>query len=64
MSAPLEIRIKRVKKRDGVPKEHVQRVINNQMLQNKKEKLSDFVIYNDEKKLILPQIIEILKILQ
>ena len=64
VSAPLEIRIKRVKKRDGVPKEHVQRVINNQMLQNKKEKLSDFVIYNDEKKLILPQIIEILKILQ
>ena len=64
VAAPLEIRIKRVKKRDGVSEEHVQRVINNQMLQNKKEKLSDFVIYNDEKKLILPQIIEILKILQ
>ena len=64
VSAPLDIRIKRVKKRDGVSEEHVQRVINNQMLQYKKEKLSDFVIYNDEKKLILPQIIEILKILQ
>ena len=64
VSAPLDIRIKRVKKRDGVSEEHVQRVINNQMLQSKKEKLSDFVIYNDEKKLILPQIIEILKILQ
>lgn len=64
VSAPLDIRIKRVKKRDGVSEEHVQRVINNQMLQSKKEKLSDFVIYNDEEKLILPQIIEILKILQ
>ena len=61
VSAPFQKRIERVMKRDNCTKEDVIKRIENQMPQEKKEKLSDFVILNKDKKELLPQIISICK---
>ena len=53
-------RIERVIKRDNTSREQVLRRVEIQMPQNEKEKLSDFVIINDEVELLLPQIIKII----
>ena len=60
VSAPEETRIERVIKRDNISREQVMARIERQMSQHEKEKLSDFVIINDEKELLLPQIIKII----
>ncbi len=56
---PEELRIERVMKRDKVSRESVQARINKQMKENEKVELSDYVIYNDDKQLVLPQIIKL-----
>ena len=60
VSAPEETRIERVIKRDNTSREQVLVRIEKQMPQNEKEKLSDFIIVNDEVVLLLPQIIKII----
>tara|TARA_B100000963_G_scaffold276064_1_gene244326 strand:+ start:23358 stop:23960 length:603 start_codon:yes stop_codon:yes gene_type:complete len=54
------IRIDRVMKRDSVDKNHVQSIISSQISQQEKVKKSDYLIYNNESELILPQIIGII----
>ena len=61
VSAPEDLRIKRIQERDGLLEEDIRHRMNNQMLQSEKEKLSDYIIYNDEKQLVLPQILKIIK---
>ena len=59
VSASMQVRIERVIKRDNCTKQEVLKRINNQMIQNEKEKLSDFIIVNDGKEILLPQILDI-----
>jgi len=59
VTAPLELKINRVMKRDNVLTDKVLDRMKMQMSDEEKMKLSDFVINNDEKILILPQILEI-----
>jgi dephospho-CoA kinase len=61
VTAPEEIRINRVIKRDNAKREDVISRINHQYPDHKKTKESDFVIINDGEKAILPQISKILK---
>jgi len=61
--SPLEIRIKRVMERDNTNRETILKRIENQLSDEDKIAQSDFVITNDEKQLIIPQVIEIHKIL-
>jgi len=63
VTAPLELRISRVMKRDGISREEVQKRINNQMPEEEKLKLADFVIVNDEQTALLPQIAKINRII-
>ena len=58
--APEEIRIDRVIKRDKTSIEQVLVRVERQISQDEKQKLSDFVIINDEVELLLPQIIELI----
>ena len=60
VSCPEEIRIKRIKQRDNISTDLIQKRINSQMAQDKKEQISDFIIVNDDKELLVPQIIEII----
>jgi len=55
--APSELRIRRVMQRDGVSKEEVQRRMLHQMDEEEKRMLADEVIVNDDREMVLPQII-------
>lgn len=59
VSAPLNIRLKRVMERDGAKKEEVLARMKNQWSDGEKEALSDFVIKNDGTEMLLPQILKI-----
>ena len=59
VTAPEELRIQRVCKRDNKPAEKIKEIINNQISESEKINRSDYVIYNDEEQLILPQILKI-----
>ncbi len=59
ISAPVELRIDRVVKRDMISREDVISRMNNQMKDEEKIKQSDFVIYCDDKELVIPQVVKI-----
>ncbi len=61
VTAPLKVRVKRIIERNNINKEEVLARINNQVSDAYKVKHSDYVIFNDGKTMILPQIIEIHK---
>ena len=61
VSAAEKVRIERVQTRDGSSVAEIKSRIDKQMSQSKKEELADFVIVNDGKQLLLPQLIKILK---
>lgn len=57
--APEDLRIRRVMKRDGTEREEVVRRMQSQWSDAKKLKLADFVITNDDTRLVIPQVLEI-----
>ncbi len=57
--APVEERIQRVIRRNRLSKEQVEERIRNQMDDESRIRLSDYVIYNSEKDMIIPAILEI-----
>ncbi len=59
VSAPIELRIERILNRNGFSREEIERRMQNQWPAEKIESLADFIIVNDNKKLLLPQIIKI-----
>lgn len=61
VSAAEKVRIERVQTRDGSSVTDIKSRMDKQMPQSKKEELADFVIVNDGKQLLLPQLIKILK---
>lgn len=59
VSAPINVRIKRAMARDGATEKKIKDRITNQLPTEKINTLADFVVNNDGKSLILPQIIQI-----
>ena len=59
ISAPKNLRIDRVKARDGFKDYEINNRIKNQFSQEEKENLSDYIIVNDEKDSLLTQIIRV-----
>jgi dephospho-CoA kinase len=57
VSAPLNVRIQRTMKRDGVTREEVLARMKNQIEESIKMRLCDFVIRNDDQHLVLPQVL-------
>ena len=57
--APVQLRISRVMQRDNSTQEEVTARMNKQMEEEKKMKLCDYVIINDEQELIIPQVLKI-----
>ncbi|MGE5107938.1 MAG: dephospho-CoA kinase [Sphingobacteriales bacterium] len=57
VSTPQVLRINRVMKRDNVSREEIIKRMENQIDEEMKMKLCDFVIYNDEQQLMIPQVI-------
>ena len=59
ITAPEKDQIERVMKRDGVTEDQVRERMKRQMPNNEKQELADMVLVNDNKSLLLPEIIEI-----
>ncbi|MFB9845105.1 dephospho-CoA kinase [Mucilaginibacter ginsenosidivorans] len=57
VTAPLELRIKRVMRRDGFSREEVLSREARQFTEEKKIELADFVIKNDDTELVIPQVL-------
>ncbi|MFT3947663.1 MAG: dephospho-CoA kinase [Agriterribacter sp.] len=55
--APKSLRIMRTMQRDNIGRDEVLKRMNNQVNEEIKMRLCDFVIYNDEQKAILPQVL-------
>jgi dephospho-CoA kinase len=61
ITAPEELRIERVMERDGISRKQVIVRMTNQWNDEKKVKLADFIIHNDESDFLTTQILEIHK---
>ena len=59
VTAPLENRIKRVMERDKLTREEILKRDTHQFSEEKKTKLADFIILNDNSELIVPQVLEL-----
>jgi dephospho-CoA kinase len=59
VTAPLSLRIHRVMQRDGVTKDQVEARMRNQISETIKMRLCDFVIYNDNQQMVIPQVLAI-----
>jgi dephospho-CoA kinase len=64
ITASDNIRISRIKKRDNLSEEEIQKRLDAQWDDKKKIPLASFVINNNESELLVPKIIEILKIIK
>lgn len=53
---PIELRIKRTVMRDNMTDTEVLQRINNQMPDEQKKEMADYLIYNDDKQALIPQI--------
>lgn len=61
VTAPLELKISRIIARDKMSKKDVLARMNKQWTDEQKIPLADFIIENDEKQALLPQLMEVLK---
>jgi dephospho-CoA kinase len=59
VTAPKQVRIERICRRDGVSVRDVEERMQNQSDQSALEKLADFTIHNDGRLLVIPQILRI-----
>ncbi len=59
VTAPLETRIKRVIKRDNLSQTEIESRNARQLDEEKKRKLADFLILNDDSQLVIPQVLKL-----
>lgn len=61
VSAPVELRIKRVMERDKRSRSEVEKIISKQWTDEERNAKADFILVNDEATLLLPQILQVHK---
>ena len=59
VSSPLSLRIERTMKRNNISREKVIERVNLQMDEAKKMNLCDYVIFNDEHQMLIPQVLRL-----
>lgn len=59
VTAPEALKIARVSQRDNISAEEVQQRMNKQFSDEKKLTMADFVIFNDEQHLLVPQVLQL-----
>jgi dephospho-CoA kinase len=64
VSAPLSLRIHRVMQRDCVSKEQVESRMQHQISDNIKMRLCDYVIQNNNQQMLIPQVLELDKLIR
>ena len=58
VKAPLQLRLQRAMKRDNISREEAMARITRQINEEIKMRLCDFIIVNDEKQMVIPQVLE------
>jgi len=61
VSSPLYLRVNRIKLRDGLNQEEIEARMKKQMDEDKKLGLCNFVLINDEKSMLIPQVLALHK---
>ena len=65
VSAPKEVRISRVLNRDSFrSRKEIEGIIDKQLSEEERIERSDFVIYNDDKQMVIPKVLELHKLLE
>jgi len=64
VTAPPTLRMHRVMQRDGATKEQVEARMRNQIADSIKMRLCDYVIQNDNQQMVIPQVLEIDKVIR
>lgn len=59
VAAPQEVRMERILQRDGTTRNEVENRMKRQMPEQELRKYADFVIENDDKQLVIPQVLKI-----
>ncbi|MEO6916833.1 MAG: dephospho-CoA kinase [Chitinophagaceae bacterium] len=59
VSAPAALRLQRVQLRDGIDADDVIKRMNNQWQEDRKMSQCDFLLFNDDEQLLIPQVIEL-----
>ena len=59
VAAPTEVRIERIRRRDGRTDDQIKKIINQQMDQQEMEHRADYIIRNDGSELVIPQVLRI-----
>lgn len=59
VAAPEQLRIERIIKRDRITREEVATRMNNQWTEEQRNSKADYIIYNDENRLVIPQVLKI-----
>jgi len=59
VTAPLEIRVKRVMQRDGITRAEVESRNARQFTEEKKISLADYIVKNDDTELVIPQVLKL-----
>jgi len=59
VSAPLEMRLKRVMERDHISRAEVEAREARQFIEERKKELADYILHNDDTQLVIPQILEL-----
>jgi dephospho-CoA kinase len=59
VDAPLDLRIRRTMDRDRITRDEVLQRINRQMNEEEKIKRCDFIVYNNEQQLVIPQVLKL-----
>lgn len=59
VSAPEDLRIERVQKRSGESEVQIRARMSKQWPQKKKEELADYLIFNEQKEMLIPQVIKV-----
>ncbi|MDR1402848.1 MAG: dephospho-CoA kinase [Tannerellaceae bacterium] len=62
--APFELRIERAVTRDKAPYEEIIRRVHNQLPDEIKKERADFIIYNDDKQALIPQVEKLMSVIQ
>jgi dephospho-CoA kinase len=59
VDAPMELRIDRLKNRDGLTEKEIRNRIDKQLTVEKFNSIADWIIYNDETNLVIPQVLKV-----
>jgi len=59
VKSPMELRIKRVVQRDNITEEEVRQRIEKQWPDEKKQQLASFILNNDEKQFLIPEVLSL-----